>query len=100
MRERLLHLREFGGKGYPMFPSLADLALKYLKRDLSAGKQGDDIWRMKYGTLDGVPFDGGKGSDFSLTLGSGTFIPGFEDGLIGAKAGDSVAADEVLVEFG
>ena len=41
------------------------------------------------GSIDGVPFDGGKGSDFSLTLGSGTFIPGFEDGLIGAKAGDN-----------
>lgn len=56
MRERLLHLREFGGKGYPMFPSLADLTLKYLHKDLSAEKHGDDIWRMKYGTLDGVPF--------------------------------------------
>jgi trigger factor len=36
-----------------------------------------------------VPFDGGKGSDFSLTLGSGTFIPGFEDGLVGAAAGET-----------
>ena len=41
------------------------------------------------GSIDGVPFEGGKGSDFSLTLGSGTFIPGFEDGLIGVAAGDS-----------
>jgi len=36
-----------------------------------------------------VEFEGGKGSDFNLTLGSGQFIPGFEDQLIGAKAGDS-----------
>jgi trigger factor len=48
------------------------------------------------GSIDGVPFAGGKGEDFSLTLGSGTFIPGFEDGLIGAKAGE---ARDVTVTF-
>ncbi len=41
------------------------------------------------GSVDGVEFDGGKGSDFNLTLGSGQFIPGFEDQLIGAKADES-----------
>jgi hypothetical protein len=56
MRERMLHLAQHGGRGFDMFPSLADMALKYLKLDLSAEKKGDDIWRMKYGTLDGVPF--------------------------------------------
>jgi hypothetical protein len=39
-----------------MFPSLADLSLKYLNKDISKDKKGDDIWRLKYGTLDGVPF--------------------------------------------
>ncbi len=49
----------------------------------------DDTVVIDYeGSIDGVPFDGGKGEDFSLTLGSGTFIPGFEDGLVGVVAGD------------
>ena len=56
MRERQTHLAEHGGKGYNMFPSLGDLAMKYLKLDISGDKKGDDIWRLKYGTLDGVPF--------------------------------------------
>jgi hypothetical protein len=57
MRERMVHLATLGGKGYPMFPSLADMVLKYLKIDISGDKKGDDIWRLKYGTLDGVPFN-------------------------------------------
>jgi len=59
----------------------------YTTKDGAAAK--DDVAVIDYeGSIDGVPFDGGKGEDFSLTLGSGTFIPGFEDGLIGAKAGE------------
>jgi DNA polymerase I len=57
MRERMLHLKHVGSRGYNMFPSLGDMTLKYLKKDVSADKNGDDIWRLKYGTLDGVPFD-------------------------------------------
>ncbi len=56
MRERMLYLRDEGARGYDMFPSLEKLAVKYLKLDLSKDKKGDDIWRLKYGTLDGVPF--------------------------------------------
>ena len=56
MRERMLHLAQHGGRGFNMYPSLADLTLKYLKLDISGDKHGDDIWRLKYGTLDGVPF--------------------------------------------
>ena len=48
------------------------------------------------GFVDGVAFDGGKGSDYALTLGSGTFIPGFEDQLVGANTGDHL---EVKVTF-
>lgn len=48
------------------------------------------------GYLDGVPFDGGQGSDYPLTLGSGSFIPGFEEQLVGASAGEDV---EVNVTF-
>src|ERR1700744_2752750 len=46
--------------------------------------------------LDGVPFDGGAAEDAELVLGSGQFIPGFEDQLVGAKPGDDV---EVKVTF-
>ena len=48
------------------------------------------------GFVDGVAFDGGKGTDYALTLGSGTFIPGFEDQIVGANTGDHV---EVKVTF-
>ena len=48
------------------------------------------------GFVDGVAFDGGKGTDYALTLGSSTFIPGFEDQLVGANTGDHV---EVKVTF-
>ncbi len=48
------------------------------------------------GFVDGVAFEGGKGENYSLTIGSGTFIPGFEDQLIGAKIGEET---EVKVTF-
>ena len=40
------------------------------------------------GFKDGVAFEGGKGENYSLTIGSNSFIPGFEEGLIGLKSGD------------
>ena len=40
------------------------------------------------GKVGGKPFEGGKGEDMSVELGSGRLIPGFEDQLVGAKAGD------------
>jgi trigger factor len=67
---------------------LAKNARSYAAKDGEAAK--DDVAVIDYeGSIDGTPFAGGKGEDFSLTLGSGTFIPGFEDGLIGAKAGET-----------
>ncbi len=48
------------------------------------------------GFIDGVPFEGGKGTDYSLVIGSGTFIPGFEDQLIGKNAGEET---DVNVSF-
>lgn len=48
------------------------------------------------GFIDGVTFEGGKGSDFNLVIGSGQFIPGFEEQLIGVKAGEDT---EVNVSF-
>jgi trigger factor len=74
---------------------LAKNVRNYTTKDGTAEK--DDLATIDYeGSIDGVPFEGGKGSDFNLTIGSGTFIPGFEDQLIGAKAGDS---REVKVTF-
>jgi trigger factor len=61
------------------------------------GIQKDDIAVIDFnGFIDGKEFDGGKGTDYSLTIGSGQFIQGFEDQLIGAKTGDEV---DVNVEF-
>ena len=50
------------------------------------------------GTLDGVAFEGGTGRNYSLEIGSHTFIPGFEEGVIGMKAGDSKDIDLVFPE--
>ena len=48
-----------------------------------------DIVNIDYeGSVDGVPFEGGKDDGFDLNLGSNTFIPGFEDQLVGKKAGE------------
>lgn len=51
--------------------------------------QDKDIVRLDYeGSVDGVPFDGGKAGDQMLTIGSGQFIPGFEEQLIGMEIGE------------
>lgn len=59
-------------------------------------KSGDTVNIDYEGSVDGVPFDGGKADGYDLSLGSNTFIPGFEDQLIGKKAGDEC---EVNVTF-
>ncbi|MBO4900128.1 MAG: trigger factor [Lachnospiraceae bacterium] len=61
-----------------------------------AVEDGDTVLLDFEGFVDGVAFEGGKGSDHSLKIGSGTFIPGFEDQLIGAKIGEEC---EVNVTF-
>lgn len=50
---------------------------------------GDTVKIDFEGFVDEVPFEGGTGQDYSLELGSGTFIPGFEEQLVGAKVGES-----------
>ena len=61
------------------------------------GAENGDITTIDFeGFVDGEAFEGGKGTDYPLTLGSGSFIPGFEDQLVGAKEGDHV---EVKVTF-
>ena len=51
-------------------------------------KKGDVANIDFEGFLDGVPFDGGKGDSFDLEIGSGSFVPGFEDQLIGMEIGE------------
>ena len=53
-----------------------------------AAKDGDEVVIDFIGKKDGVEFDGGKAEDYSLKIGSGQFIPGFEEGIVGHKAGD------------
>ncbi len=50
-------------------------------------RDGDSIVLEFEGFVDGTAFEGGKGNDYSLTIGSHTFIPGFEEALIGAQIG-------------
>ncbi len=61
-----------------------------------ASEAGDQVVIDFEGFVDGVAFDGGKGDDYPLVLGSGSFIPGFEDQLIGKSAGEAV---DVNVSF-
>lgn len=61
-----------------------------------AVKAGDITTIDFEGFVDGVAFDGGKGTDYPLTIGSGSFIPGFEEQLIGAEIGKET---EVNVTF-
>ncbi|QYN54623.1 trigger factor [Lactobacillus panisapium] len=69
----------------------AELVLKK-----SAAAKGDTVTIDYKGTIDNKAFDGGSAEDYALELGSNTFIPGFEDQLIGHKAGDKV---DVVVTF-
>ena len=64
--------------------------------DDRAVENGDKIKLNFEGFVDGVPFEGGKGEDYPLTIGSGSFIPGFEEQLVGANIGEEV---EVNVTF-
>lgn len=63
-----------------------------------AVKKGDIAVIDFDGSVDGVPFDGGKGTDYELEIGSNTFIPGFEDQLIGAKTGKDVDVNVTFPE--
>ena len=61
------------------------------------GVEKGDLIKLDFdGSVDGVPFQGGKAEDYPLTVGSGSLIPGFEDQLIGAKIGEEM---EVKVTF-
>ena len=71
----------------------ADVALSliHISRELTregAAENGDIVDIDFEGFVDGVAFEGGKAEHYSLTLGSGSFIPGFEDQIVGHAAGE------------
>jgi trigger factor len=69
---------------------------RMIEVDDRAVENGDIVTLDFEGSVDGVPFDGGKGEDYELEIGSGTFIPGFEDQLVGAEIDKDV---DVKVTF-
>lgn len=76
---------------------LADRQTRLVSVEREA-KLGDTAVIDFEGFLEGVPFDGGKGENHSLELGSGSFVPGFEDQVIGMKAGDEKDIDITFPE--
>lgn len=73
--------------------TLAELVIKE-----GPAAEGDTVVIDFVGSVDGVEFDGGKGENFSLALGSGQFIPGFEDQLVGHSAGEEVKVEVTFPE--
>ena len=68
---------------------LAEERRVYSERAAGANAEIHDRLTIDFdGTIDGVPFEGGEGRDIQLALGSNTFLPGFEDQLIGVVVGD------------
>jgi len=65
----------------------------------SRAEDGDQVVIDFAGTVDGKAFEGGSAEDFALVLGSGSFIPGFEGQLIGARAGDEVSVNVTFPEI-
>ena len=65
-----------------------DRNARFVQESENAVAMGDSVSIDFEGTIDGVAFDGGKGEDHELKLGSGSFIPGFEDQIAGHKLGD------------
>jgi trigger factor len=83
--------------------ALTDLAKQNRTYEPRTGKtvkaKTDDMVTIDFlGKLDGEPFEGGAGEDYDLVLGSGSFIPGFEDQLIGAKPESDVVVKVTFPE--
>lgn len=76
--------------------SMREKNARLLTKENSAVENGDIAVIDFEGFIDEKPFEGGKGENFELTIGSKTFIPGFEEQLIGVKAGES---KDVKVNF-
>lgn len=76
--------------------SLREKNARIVEKEDGSVENGDIAVIDFEGFIDGVPFEGGKGENYELSIGSGTFIPGFEEQLVGTKANDEV---EVSVKF-
>ena len=78
--------------------AIEDIRNRYAENVLKEDKiENGDIAIIDFeGFIDEKPFEGGKGENYSLKIGSGSFIPGFEDQLIGLKTGDE---KDVVVTF-
>jgi trigger factor len=72
-----------------MIATLREQRKSWKESARAASKEGDRVTINFEGFVDGEAFDGGKGEDHALILGSGAMIPGFEDGIVGMKKGDS-----------
>ncbi|WP_418593715.1 trigger factor [Ponticoccus sp. (in: a-proteobacteria)] len=72
--------------------SLAKTAQEFEAKD-GASEDGDQVVIDFVGKVDGEAFEGGAAEDYPLALGSGSFIPGFEEQLVGVKAGDEKAVE-------
>ena len=71
---------------------------RYVDVDDRPAKLDDQVTIDYEGWCEGVQFEGGTASDYKLVLGSGSFIPGFEDQLVGANAGDKVDVNVTFPE--
>lgn len=67
---------------------IAKGATTFTETEGRAAEDGDQVTIDFVGSIDGVPFDGGKGENTPIVIGRNQFIPGFEEGLKGAKAGE------------
>ncbi len=71
--------------------AVADLAKRATTYEPEEGRvaaNGDRVTLDFIGKIDGVPFEGGEDKDMAVIVGQGNFIPGFEEGLVGVRAGD------------
>jgi trigger factor len=68
------------------------------KAEGAKAEKGDNVTIDFTGSIDGKPFEGGTGGDVAVSLGSGTFIPGFEDQLLGVAVGDKKTINATFPE--
>lgn len=104
---KLGQYKGFGVKGEPVVVTDEEV-MEEINRRINAEKlwntvdkpaeNGDRVMINFIGEKDGVPFEGGSAENYGLVLGSGTFIPGFEEQLIGTKAGETKDVDVTFPE--
>lgn len=77
---------------------LVERSISYEAAEGRTAEDGDRLTIDFVGKIDGTPFEGGAGEGVNIVLGQGSFIPGFEDGLKGAKAGDERVVNATFPE--